>query len=65
MRRRESDGDEPAAERSSLLRAFADWHDPIPELVAATPPDAIIRRRGSTQTSQPAERTISRSQRLA
>ena len=43
MRRHESPGDTPQVEKSSLLRAFADWHDPIPELVAATPPDAIIR----------------------
>ena len=43
VRRRESGGDEPRAEKSALLRAFADWHDPIPELVAATPPEAIIR----------------------
>ena len=38
VRRRESGGDEPRAEKSALLRVFADWHDPIPELVAATPP---------------------------
>jgi 2-polyprenyl-6-methoxyphenol hydroxylase-like FAD-dependent oxidoreductase len=43
MRRPEGAGDAPRAEKSTLLRAFADWHDPIPELVAATPPDAIIR----------------------
>jgi 2-polyprenyl-6-methoxyphenol hydroxylase-like FAD-dependent oxidoreductase len=43
MRRREGGGDAPQVEKSSLLRAFADWHDPIPELIAATPPDAIIR----------------------
>jgi 2-polyprenyl-6-methoxyphenol hydroxylase-like FAD-dependent oxidoreductase len=42
-RRAESDGDEPAAEKSSLLRAFSGWHVPIPELIAATPPEAIIR----------------------
>jgi 2-polyprenyl-6-methoxyphenol hydroxylase-like FAD-dependent oxidoreductase len=42
-RRRESDGEEPAAEQASLLRAFSRWHAPIPELVAATPPEAIIR----------------------
>jgi 2-polyprenyl-6-methoxyphenol hydroxylase-like FAD-dependent oxidoreductase len=42
-RRRESDGDGPAAEKASLLRAFARWHAPIPELVEATPPEAIIR----------------------
>ncbi len=43
VRSRESGGDEPRAEKSALLSAFADWHDPIPELVAATPPEAIIR----------------------
>jgi 2-polyprenyl-6-methoxyphenol hydroxylase-like FAD-dependent oxidoreductase len=42
-RRVESDGDEPAGEKASLLRAFSGWHAPIPELVAATPPEAIIR----------------------
>jgi 2-polyprenyl-6-methoxyphenol hydroxylase-like FAD-dependent oxidoreductase len=42
-RRVESDGDEPASEKASLLRAFSGWHAPIPELVAATPPEAIIR----------------------
>ena len=43
VRRPESAGDALRAEKSLLLRAFADWHDPIPELVAATQPDAIIR----------------------
>jgi 2-polyprenyl-6-methoxyphenol hydroxylase-like FAD-dependent oxidoreductase len=43
MRCGESRGDAPRVERSSLLRTFAEWHDPIPELVAATPADAIIR----------------------
>jgi 2-polyprenyl-6-methoxyphenol hydroxylase-like FAD-dependent oxidoreductase len=43
IRRAESDGDEPAVEKSSLLRAYAEWHVPIPELIAATPPEAIIR----------------------
>jgi 2-polyprenyl-6-methoxyphenol hydroxylase-like FAD-dependent oxidoreductase len=43
IRRPEGAGDVPRAEKSTLLRAFADWHDPIPELVAATPPNAIIR----------------------
>jgi 2-polyprenyl-6-methoxyphenol hydroxylase-like FAD-dependent oxidoreductase len=42
-RLRESEGQQPAAEKSSLLRAFSGWHDPIPELVEATPYDAIIR----------------------
>jgi 2-polyprenyl-6-methoxyphenol hydroxylase-like FAD-dependent oxidoreductase len=43
VRRPESDGDEPAVEKSSLVRAFSGWHVPIPELIAATPPEAIIR----------------------
>ena len=42
-RRRESDGEEPEAEKSSLLRAFSGWHEPIAELVEATPSEAIIR----------------------
>jgi len=43
VRRAESDGDGPAVEKSSLWRAFSGWHVPIPELIAATPPEAIIR----------------------
>jgi 2-polyprenyl-6-methoxyphenol hydroxylase-like FAD-dependent oxidoreductase len=42
-RRLESDGDEPASEKAALLLAFCGWHAPIAELVAATPPEAIIR----------------------
>jgi 2-polyprenyl-6-methoxyphenol hydroxylase-like FAD-dependent oxidoreductase len=42
-RRRESEGEEAAVEKSSLLRAFSGWHDPIPALVEATPSEAIIR----------------------
>jgi 2-polyprenyl-6-methoxyphenol hydroxylase-like FAD-dependent oxidoreductase len=42
-RRRESDGEEPAMEKSSLVRAFSGWHDPIPELLDATPSEAITR----------------------
>jgi FAD-dependent urate hydroxylase len=42
-RRAESEGDEPTVEKASLLRAFAGWHEPIPELIAATPPEAIVR----------------------
>jgi 2-polyprenyl-6-methoxyphenol hydroxylase-like FAD-dependent oxidoreductase len=42
-RRRESHGRGADAEKSSLLRAFARWHAPIPELVAATPTEAIVR----------------------
>jgi 2-polyprenyl-6-methoxyphenol hydroxylase-like FAD-dependent oxidoreductase len=56
MRCPESGGDAPPAERSSLLRAFAEWHDPIPELVAATPADAIIR---SPLYDRPALRRLS------
>jgi len=43
MRCPEGDGEEPATEKLSLLRIFSEWHDPIPELIAATPPEAIIR----------------------
>jgi 2-polyprenyl-6-methoxyphenol hydroxylase-like FAD-dependent oxidoreductase len=43
MRGRESDGRDPAIEKSMLLRAFSNWHAPIAELIAATPPEAIIR----------------------
>jgi len=39
----ESDGDEPVVEKSWLLRAFSGWHVAISELIAATPPEAIIR----------------------
>jgi FAD-dependent urate hydroxylase len=42
-RRRQSDGEESAVEKSSLLRAFSGWHDPVPELLEATPSEAIIR----------------------
>jgi 2-polyprenyl-6-methoxyphenol hydroxylase-like FAD-dependent oxidoreductase len=42
-RRDEGDGEEAATEKAALLRAFSDWHAPIPDLVAATPPEAIIR----------------------
>ena len=42
-RRPKTDGQTPAMEKSSLLHAFSGWHDPIPELVEATPSDAIIR----------------------
>ena len=32
-----------ADERERLLERFAGWHDPIPAIIEATPPDAIIR----------------------
>jgi 2-polyprenyl-6-methoxyphenol hydroxylase-like FAD-dependent oxidoreductase len=43
VRRPEGDGEDAATEQSSLLRAFSKWHGPIAELIAATPPEAIIR----------------------
>jgi FAD-dependent urate hydroxylase len=43
VRRPESDGNDPATEKSSLLRTFSSWHDPITALIEATPPEAIIR----------------------
>ena len=36
-------GQVPDVEKSLLLRAFSGWHVPIAELIAATPPEAIIR----------------------
>jgi len=30
-------------DRAHLLAAFAGWHDPIPELIHASPPDRILR----------------------
>ncbi|PJE97867.1 monooxygenase [Streptomyces carminius] len=33
----------PAGERAELLRRFGTWHHPVPELLAAVPPDAILR----------------------
>ena len=39
----ESDGASPESEKAALLSAFSGWHAPIPELVTATPSEAIIR----------------------
>lgn len=33
----------PEGERAALLATFSDWHVPIPALLAATPPAAILR----------------------
>ena len=33
----------PTGEQAELLARFPGWHPPIPELIAATPPDAILR----------------------
>lgn len=30
-------------ERSELLRRFGDWHDPVPQIIAATAPQEILR----------------------
>ncbi|WP_232626627.1 FAD-dependent monooxygenase [Streptomyces alfalfae] len=36
-------GRAPDGEKAELTRRFADWHDPIPELLAAVEPDAVLR----------------------
>ncbi|WP_447036122.1 FAD-dependent monooxygenase [Streptomyces sp. DSM 118878] len=36
-------GKAPDGEKAELARRFADWHDPIPELIAAVEPDAVLR----------------------
>ncbi|QEV16898.1 FAD-dependent monooxygenase [Streptomyces alboniger] len=36
-------GRAPDDEKAELLRRFADWHDPIPGLIAAVRPEAILR----------------------
>jgi hypothetical protein len=33
----------PTGEQAELLARFAGWHPPIPELIAATPPAAVLR----------------------
>ncbi|MFI6644177.1 FAD-dependent oxidoreductase [Streptomyces sp. NPDC050504] len=33
----------PDSEKAELLRRFGDWHDPIPEILAATAPEGILR----------------------
>lgn len=33
----------PTGEQAELLARFAGWHPPIPELIAATPPGAVLR----------------------
>ncbi|MCG5455547.1 hypothetical protein PSH03_000423 [Micromonospora sp. PSH03] len=30
-------------ELTAVRERFGDWHDPIPELLAATPPDVVLR----------------------
>lgn len=36
-------GRAPEGEKAALERRFADWHDPIPEIVAAARPEQILR----------------------
>lgn len=36
-------GRAPDGEKAELTRRFADWHAPIPELLAAVEPDAVLR----------------------
>ncbi|XVS65938.1 FAD-dependent monooxygenase [Actinosynnema sp. CA-299493] len=36
-------GDRSADELGEVRRLVADWHDPIPDLLDATPPDAVLR----------------------
>jgi 2-polyprenyl-6-methoxyphenol hydroxylase-like FAD-dependent oxidoreductase len=38
----EHDMQAPGLEKAGLLRRFAAWHDPIPELIEATPDQAIV-----------------------
>jgi 2-polyprenyl-6-methoxyphenol hydroxylase-like FAD-dependent oxidoreductase len=40
-----AEGASPELEKAALLGSFSTWHDPIPELVAATPAVAIVRTR--------------------
>jgi 2-polyprenyl-6-methoxyphenol hydroxylase-like FAD-dependent oxidoreductase len=42
-RKPENAGSETTAEKAELLRRFGAWQDPIPELIAATPYESIIR----------------------
>ncbi|MFI8879177.1 FAD-dependent monooxygenase [Streptomyces sp. NPDC055243] len=36
-------GRSPDGEKAELTRRFADWHDPIPEIIAAARPEDILR----------------------
>ncbi|MER6998961.1 FAD-dependent monooxygenase [Streptomyces sp. NPDC000410] len=37
-------GRAPDDEKAELLRRFGDWHDPIPAIIAAAEPEAVLRR---------------------
>jgi 2-polyprenyl-6-methoxyphenol hydroxylase-like FAD-dependent oxidoreductase len=39
----ENEGSEADVEKADLLRSFAAWRDPIPDLIAATPHGSVIR----------------------
>lgn len=41
--RPEGERSSPEGEKQMLREFFADWHDPIPALIEATPPDALLR----------------------
>jgi 2-polyprenyl-6-methoxyphenol hydroxylase-like FAD-dependent oxidoreductase len=43
VRADENECESTADEKAMLLRRFAYWHDPIPELIEATPAQAIVR----------------------
>ena len=43
--------DGPDARKAELARLFADWHGPIPEVVASTPAEAVLR--GDTDDRPP------------
>jgi hypothetical protein len=36
---------DPQRKQEMLVQAFANWHDPIPRLIASTPPDSIVMDR--------------------
>ncbi|MFG2503616.1 FAD-dependent monooxygenase [Streptomyces sp. NPDC048441] len=36
-------GHSPDGEKAELVRRFADWHDPIPEIIASARPEDILR----------------------
>jgi 2-polyprenyl-6-methoxyphenol hydroxylase-like FAD-dependent oxidoreductase len=39
----EGTDDEPEGRKAKLLRLFADFHQPIPQLIAATPDDELLK----------------------
>ncbi len=41
---------DPGARKQELLSAFADWHEPIPQLIASTPAESILRNDAHDRT---------------